>query len=88
MEKIPGSITKELRGFIKEDVDDEDLRLGDVPNMFSLVPLAQNANSPIHDLESADGLVGTQYTQKNSYMVFIEKVAHNLLRNLGEGEGV
>jgi cellulose biosynthesis protein BcsQ len=87
LEKIPGSIMKELKGFLKEDVDEKDLRLGDVPNMYSLVPLAQNANSPIHDLGSADGLVGTQYTQKISYMAFIENVAHNLLRNLGEGEG-
>jgi cellulose biosynthesis protein BcsQ len=81
--KIPGSITKDLKRFIKQDIDGDDLRLGDVPNMFSLVPLAQNANSPIHDLEGGDGLVGTQYTQKSSYMEFIENVAHNLLRNLG-----
>jgi cellulose biosynthesis protein BcsQ len=87
LEKIPGSITKELKRFIKEDIDDKNVRLGDVPNMYSLVPLAQNANSPIHGLESADGLVGTQYTQKSSYMVFIENVAHTLLRNLGAEEG-
>jgi cellulose biosynthesis protein BcsQ len=87
LEKIPGSITKELKPYIKEGINDRDLRLGDVPSMFSLVPLAQNANSPIHGLESADGLVGTQYTQKSSYMEFIENVARNLLRNLGQEEG-
>jgi cellulose biosynthesis protein BcsQ len=85
LEKIPGSI-KDLKQFIKDDLDDKDLRLGDVPNMFSLVPLAQNANSPIHDLESADGLVGAQYTQKISYQEFIKNVAHHLLRNLGAEE--
>ncbi len=83
LEKIPNSIQKELRRFIKEDVAEADLRLGDVPNMFSLVPLAQNANAPIHDLESGDGLVGTQYTQKTAYMTFIRQLAHNLLCNVG-----
>src|SRR5262249_51019223 len=70
LKRIPGVVWRELGPFASEAVTEENSHLGDVPNMFSLIPLAQNANSPIHQLQSADGLVGTQYSQKDTYVGF------------------
>ena len=59
-----------------------ELRLGDVPNMFSLVPMAQSAHSPIGDLNPKDGLVGAQYSQAKEYADRIGQVAEKLAENL------
>ena len=82
LKKIPSIIRRDLGNFAKDRLTEADLKLGDVPNMFSLVPLAQDVNSPIHRLESRDGLVGAQYSQKETYKGFIDKLARNLLKNL------
>jgi hypothetical protein len=50
--------------------------------MYSLVPLAQLANSPIDNIGSSDGLVGSQYAQKEEYVVFIKKLSQALIDNL------
>lgn len=82
MKRIPAAVTKELGPYVPSDLDKARLRLGDVPNMFSLVPLAQDANAPLHSLESSDGLVGAQYSQKTRYVEFINALATSLLKNL------
>lgn len=83
---IPNEIKKNLGPFTSQSISDSDLNLGDVPNMFSLVPLAQSANAPIIGLESADGLVGAQYQQLRVYSAFIEQVANKVAENIGLSE--
>ena len=58
------------------------MRLGDVPHMFSLVPLAQTAHTPIHKLTRREGLSGGQYQQQRQYQEFIRTLAESLMRNL------
>jgi hypothetical protein len=50
--------------------------------MFSLVPLAQSAHTPIHKLTGRDGLSGGQYQQQRQYQEFIGALAESLMRNL------
>ncbi len=83
LKNIPGAISKELGEFVPDNLDKNNLRLGDVPNMFSLVPLAQKAISPIHGIESRDGLVGAQFSQKEKYTSFIGALAGSILSNVG-----
>jgi hypothetical protein len=42
------------------------LELGTVPNMFSMVPLAQSRHAPIAALRKSDGLRGAQFSQQNA----------------------
>ncbi len=65
------------------ELDEEDLDLGIVPNMFSMVPLAQANHAPIRDLEIQDGLRGAQVSQKHRYAEQLEDIAGRLVRNLG-----
>jgi cellulose biosynthesis protein BcsQ len=46
---------------------DGDLELGTVPNMFSMIPLAQGQHAPIADLTRDDGLRGAQFSQQERY---------------------
>jgi cellulose biosynthesis protein BcsQ len=80
--KIPQEISESLGPVIAEPLDAGDVRLGDVPHMFSLVPLAQTAHTPIHRLTSKDGLSGGQYQQQRQYQEFIRALAESLMRNL------
>jgi cellulose biosynthesis protein BcsQ len=83
MKSIPPTVEEQLGSLVAPGVPHDKLRLPDVPHMYSLVPLAQNANAPIHGVESADGLVGAQYSQKEAYVSFIEDLSNAILANLG-----
>jgi len=81
--KIPGQINAELN-FIKASwIEDDHLNLGQIPHLFSLVPLAQAANSPIFLLGSKDGINGSQYSQQRTYISILHEVSNNLLCNIG-----
>ena len=57
--------------------------LGIVPNMFSMVPLAQTAHSPIADLKPADGVRGAQVSQRLRYIEQLNEMFETLAGNLG-----
>jgi cellulose biosynthesis protein BcsQ len=80
--KIPKEISDSLGPFIAPPLTVNDVRLGDVPHMFSLVPLAQTAHAPIHKLTRREGLSGGQYQQQRQYQEFIRTLAESLMRNL------
>lgn len=82
LEKIPKEISDSLGNSIAVPLTINDVRLGDVPHMFSLVPLAQTAHTPIHKLTGREGLSGGQYQQQSQYKEFIGTLAESLMRNL------
>jgi cellulose biosynthesis protein BcsQ len=81
MERIPQTVSERMDDYIAPHLSADDLRLPDVPHMYSLIPLAQAANCPIHLLQTNDGLVGTQYSQKEGYAAFIRSLAMSILSN-------
>jgi cellulose biosynthesis protein BcsQ len=80
--KIPKEISDSLGSFIALPLTAKDVHLGDVPHMFSLVPLAQTSHTPIHKLNGAEGLSGGQYQQQRQYREFIRKLSESLMHNL------
>ncbi|MGV2123093.1 ParA family protein [Agrobacterium vitis] len=69
---VPKEVDTHLSNFAPKNAD---LRLGDVPNLYSLIPLAQTVNSPIIGLKSKDGLVGSQFSQAENYKAIIGSLA-------------
>ncbi len=49
-----------------------DLDLGTVPNMFSMIPLAQSQHAPLSTLGRDDGLRGAQFSQHERYVEQLE----------------
>ena len=82
LNSIPKNINSSLGDMMAPGLDANMLKLGDVPHMFSLVPLAQSAASPIDLLTAKDGLSGGQYNQQGSYIEFIAALSGSLIRNL------
>jgi cellulose biosynthesis protein BcsQ len=78
---IPAEVENNLQRYALPGLDSSRAALGDVPHLYSLVPLAQSNNAPIHGLNSDDGLVGAQSSQAASYTKIIGSLAEKLLLN-------
>jgi cellulose biosynthesis protein BcsQ len=83
LKDIPNEIEASLGNFAALNL--AGMHLGDVPHMYSLVPLAQSVNAPIRELVASDGLVGSQFKQRDSYVANLGKIVNALARNLGVG---
>ncbi|SMQ58093.1 AAA domain-containing protein [Plantibacter sp. VKM Ac-1784] len=81
LNQIPSQVERHLHDLAIPGLDVEALKLGDVPNLRSLVPLAQSANTPLAALTSRDGLAGGQYSQQRSYTELINNVGARLTQN-------
>jgi cellulose biosynthesis protein BcsQ len=77
------SIIEESRGeYFSPMVTASEAKLGDVPHLFSLIPLAQSVNAPLIDLKTSDGLVGSQFKQRDEYGNIIGNIANNIMKNI------
>lgn len=81
LDDIPSEVAASLNSFAAPHV--KEMHLGDVPHMYSLVPLAQSVNSPIRELTANDGLVGSQFKQRDSYVTNLGRIVKTLARNVG-----
>ncbi|MCS4165142.1 ParA family protein [Sphingobacterium sp. BIGb0116] len=81
IKKIPGTIKRELGPF-NNLLDPSSFKLGEIPNLHSLVPLSQNSNTPIFALQAKDGVVGAHFNKVREYFFVIENIANNLHNNL------
>lgn len=62
------------------------LELGTVPNMFSMVPLAQSRHAPIAALRKSDGLRGAQFSQQTKYADQLADIFAKITRRLATGQ--
>lgn len=79
---VPDEVNKSLGDIWGSSNSFEKAKLGDIPHLYSLVPLAQIVNTPIISLKSQDGLVGSQFQQRDDYTKILKKLAENLLSNI------
>ncbi len=81
---VPVEVYNSLKNYSHFNLGQLDLKLGDVPHLYSLIPLGQSSASPILELTSADGLVGPQYKQLEQYKDLIDNISSSLLTNLNK----
>jgi cellulose biosynthesis protein BcsQ len=79
---VPKAVEQSLNSFIKPNLSTSHLKLGDVPHLYSLIPLAQSNACPISKLKGDDGLVGTQFKQKEDFKEILTGIVKNILNNL------
>jgi cellulose biosynthesis protein BcsQ len=80
---VPPVIDECLMDFLKPGLNLEQAKLGDVPHLYSLIPLGQSNAAPILELRSSDGLVGSQYRQRDDYEKIIRSVCERISANVG-----
>ena len=85
IENVPNEIQSSLASYISDGIEVKELQLGDVPHLYSLIPLAQSVSSPLFKLTSGDGLMGAQGIQKEQYEEILKNICENLVRNIEAG---
>lgn len=81
IEKMPSLITEKLSSFY-EGLQPDDLLLGEIPALPSLVILSQCANKPIFKLENEDGIVGSHFTTVSGFRSIMKGIATCVLNNI------
>ncbi|MFY7865521.1 ParA family protein [Roseateles sp.] len=82
MKQIPGTVQETMRDLVGGGLDLNDLELGHIPYLYSLVPMAQAAKAPMHALEYSDGVIGNQYGQVKDFKKLMSEISQKLLSNL------
>ncbi len=83
LEKFDEEFLENIGGFLAPLSKNKKHVLGQIPNMFSLAPIAQSNASPIRDLRSNDGIFGAHYSQSKEYAKIFDKVSENIDGNAG-----
>lgn len=86
IENVPNEIRNSLSNYLSSGMNVDNLRLGDVPHLYSLIPLAQSVSCPLFELTGKDGLVGSQGKQRDQYEEILSSICSNILRNLNIGK--
>jgi hypothetical protein len=81
---IPDTVKGAMEIFRPDGLSQDDLKLGDVPFIYSLVPMSQATRTPIPDLTGSEGIRGNQYGQVKAYQELMETLCTRLLENVGE----
>jgi len=81
--KVPQEVDLLRQTFSAVHLKLNDLKLGDIPHMYSLIPLAQTRSAPIGELAASDGIVGSHYKMIENYEIRIRQIADCFLRNIG-----
>ena len=61
----------------------EDLNLGSIPTLHSLVPMSQTSRKPIFKLGAQDGVVGAHFAKVKLFHEIVQGVADNVSKNVG-----
>lgn len=83
LKEIPSTVEKELKFLQPVNLQPNDLELGHIPFLYSLVPLAQAQRVPIHGLRESGKLIGNQFKQVESYYELMKIFCDKLIRNTG-----
>lgn len=82
LRRVPGVIDKELVKRFSTLNPAIEYRLGEIPNLHSVVPMSQTANAPIFGLKASDGVVGAHFAKVEEAGEIYKKIAAHILANL------
>ena len=80
LKNVDGNIKSTLKGFYKPEITDS-LKLGEIPNFNSLIPLSQIHKKAIFQLDGHDGIVGAHFAKVKEYEAVISLIVDNLIKN-------
>ncbi|MES2208506.1 MAG: ParA family protein [Pseudomonadota bacterium] len=83
MKDIPNVYQESLKELLIQGATLEDLSLGHIPFLYSIVPLGQSKHTPIHQLIETKAATGSQVGQIDEYKKLMEQFCGKLLKNIG-----
>lgn len=85
LQQVPREIESSFKGLYAHGLTTESLKLGDIPQLYSLIPLSQISNVPIFDMSASNGLVGSQFKQKKDYTALLKQISESIINNIEQG---
>ncbi|WP_053955418.1 ParA family protein [Inediibacterium massiliense] len=82
IENMPNEIKEKLQIHSFENLTLDDLKLGDIPYLYSLIPLSQTSKAPIFELEYSDGVRGAQSIAAEEYGQLMDSITKKILSNM------
>jgi hypothetical protein len=79
--KIPTAIGRDLISKFTSNPGIQ-FKVGQIPNLHSLVPLSQSANVPIFELKGRDGVVGAHFVKVKECEEIIGSVVDAFVKNI------
>lgn len=88
IKQMPQRINSKFSEFFPAGFDTDRLKIGEIPNFNSLIPLSQLANKPIFGLVGKDGVVGAHFSKVKEYEEVISEVINNVSHNIQAYDGL
>ena len=79
MKRVPSIVEENLP---TGQLSTNELDLGSIPTLHSLVPMSQTSRKPIFELQAKDGVVGAHFSKVREFERTIEGVSRRFLDNL------
>ena len=83
IKKAPRLINRDIVAHFSDLPKNAKYRLGDIPNLHSVVPLSQTAHTPIFRLKGSDGVVGAHFAKVVDTKRIYATISKALLTNIG-----
>jgi predicted metal-dependent hydrolase len=83
LKRVPRLIKDELVNKFSNLPSGITYKLGEIPNLHSIVPMSQTVNAPIFDLKAKDGVVGSHFAKVKEAEEIYSQIAETLLHNVG-----
>ncbi|WP_027375591.1 ParA family protein [Chryseobacterium sp. UNC8MFCol] len=80
IKRIPNAIQKHL--IANNDISLKFVKLGEITNLNSLIPLSQSSSVPIFDLKSENGVVGAHFNKVKEYDQTLKEITSKLMQNI------
>ena len=82
-ERIISDVPREIDEYLSLfNAKKYNLHLGDIPNLYSLIPISQKVNSPIIALKTKDNIVGSQFGQVSEYKKLIGALSDRIIERI------
>jgi len=82
-------ILKQVPGVIKQYLVNDfalknhvDYKLGEIPNLHSIIPMSQSVQSPVFELKARDGVVGAHFAKVNDAKKIYSEIARSFLTKI------
>jgi hypothetical protein len=82
MKRIPKVIAGNIVAKLQPQSKNVDYKIGSIPNLYSLIPMAQTAHKPIFGLKAKDGVRGAHFNKVKDAEVIFSSVSDQLIKNV------
>ena len=86
IKKMNKTLSSKLEKFYTPSLSEDDLLIGEIPTLNSLIPLSQIAHKPIFNLTGTDGVVGAHFSKVKEYERVVKSISDKIKRNLNAYE--